>query len=239
MMLKIDLHVHTINSGHAFNTLHEFAAEAARKKMSMFAITDHGPSYPGSVPYGYFLLGWRLPKMVSGVRLLFGVEANIIDGSGRLDLPDNLLEGLVPVIAGIHGHAGYKDLGVEGNTQALLNVMKNPHVHMISHPIVSKYPVDIRRVAEAACANRKLLELNNSIFNGMNRLSRDELMYYSQMIGIVRKNGCKVIVNTDAHILSELGDDSAVMRFRKELGFRDDDIINNSPKELMELLGIK
>lgn len=46
--MKTDLHTHTIASGHAFGTIWENARAAKDKGISVLAITDHGPSVPGS-----------------------------------------------------------------------------------------------------------------------------------------------------------------------------------------------
>jgi putative hydrolase len=43
-MLKIDLHLHTIASGHAYNTILEYVDQAKKLKMKMIGFADHGPS---------------------------------------------------------------------------------------------------------------------------------------------------------------------------------------------------
>ena len=40
-----DLHTHTIYSGHAFSTISENAAEAARKGLEAIGMTDHFSSF--------------------------------------------------------------------------------------------------------------------------------------------------------------------------------------------------
>ena len=42
-MYPVDLHMHTVASTHAYSTLHDYIAEAKRKGIKLFAITDHGP----------------------------------------------------------------------------------------------------------------------------------------------------------------------------------------------------
>lgn len=41
-MYPVDLHMHTVASTHAYSTLHDYIAEAKRKGIKLFAITDHG-----------------------------------------------------------------------------------------------------------------------------------------------------------------------------------------------------
>ena len=69
-MLKIDLHIHTIHSGHAYGTFYDVIKEAARKKMKMIAVTDHGPSILGSASMLHFGIGIMAPKKYKGVKVL-------------------------------------------------------------------------------------------------------------------------------------------------------------------------
>lgn len=237
-MLKIDLHVHTLSSGHGFNTLYEIAKEASRRKMSMIGIADHGPAVAGAPPVEYFKLGYRLPERIYGVRILFGVELNILDKNATFDLEENTLKVLTPVLAGFHRTSGYVNQGEKLNTMAMINAIRNPYVQIISHPFVSAFPVDVEQVAEAACKYDKLLELNCSLFKYMRKISKDELVHLRRMIQIVKENSKKLIANSDGHVLSDLGDDSALMKLQKELGFTSKDLINNYPEELKAQLKI-
>ena len=47
MKLKIDLHSHTVSSGHAYSTLLENLRAAKEKGLEALAMTDHGPNMPG------------------------------------------------------------------------------------------------------------------------------------------------------------------------------------------------
>jgi histidinol phosphatase-like PHP family hydrolase len=59
------------------------------------------------------------------------------------------------------------------------------------------------------------------------------------LVQTVKKYNRKVIVNSDAHNIWELGDDSALKKIKKKIGLTDNLIINNYPKELLKLLKIK
>ena len=100
MKIIADMHTHTISSGHAYSTVNELAAEAARKGLLAMAITDHGPALPGG-PHMYHFGAMRfIPETIGGVRILRGIEANIIDARGSLDLPEHYLSKLDFVMAG-------------------------------------------------------------------------------------------------------------------------------------------
>ena len=49
-MYPVDLHMHTVASTHAYSTLHDYIAEAKRKGIKLFAITDHGPDMAALLP---------------------------------------------------------------------------------------------------------------------------------------------------------------------------------------------
>jgi putative hydrolase len=86
LKLVADLHTHSIASGHALSTIQENAQAAAKKGLEILGVTDHGPQTPGGPHVYYFYSLFALPDFLEGVRILRGVEANIIDGQGNLDL---------------------------------------------------------------------------------------------------------------------------------------------------------
>ena len=73
--------------------------------------------------------------------MLKGIEANIIDYDGTIDMPEDVVGKLDYVIASLHPPC--IDFGtIEENTQAILKVMDNPEVKIIGHLDDSRYPVD-------------------------------------------------------------------------------------------------
>ena len=44
----LDLHTHTIVSGHAYCTLREMAKAASEKGLELLGITEHAPKMPGT-----------------------------------------------------------------------------------------------------------------------------------------------------------------------------------------------
>ena len=91
MEIKIDTHTHTIASGHAYNTIREMASMAARKWLEGLAITEHAPKMPGSCGLYYFQNLKVVPRQMENLRLLFGVELNILDENGTVDLPEDTI----------------------------------------------------------------------------------------------------------------------------------------------------
>ena len=50
----LDVHTHTIASGHAYNTMMEMIREAQNMELEVYGITEHGPRMPGSCHDFYF-----------------------------------------------------------------------------------------------------------------------------------------------------------------------------------------
>ncbi|MDD6471916.1 MAG: PHP domain-containing protein, partial [Bacteroidales bacterium] len=88
MKTLIDVHTHTVVSGHAYSTLQEMVKAAAEKGIEILGITEHGPSIRGTCDPIYFRNMHVVPRKMYGVRLLMGCELNILDTKGTLDLDE-------------------------------------------------------------------------------------------------------------------------------------------------------
>ncbi|MBU0758724.1 MAG: PHP domain-containing protein [Nanoarchaeota archaeon] len=234
-MLKADLHTHTVNSGDGLSTLLEMAKEASKRGVEILGITTHGPSTPGSYPEGAYCVFKRVPKVLFGVRILMSAELNIIDEKGTLDMDEENFKYLDYGLAGIH--YGMEKENINKNTSAIVNAMKNPYIHIISHPI-SNFLVDSVKIAEAAVRYNKLLELNNSKFGYHFDLAPDMLERTKKMVEVIKKHKHMIIINSDAHIATDLAEDMAVMRYKKEINLSYDLIINNNLGKLRRFLKI-
>ena len=86
MKTLLDVHTHTVASGHAFSTLQEMAVAASEKGLKLLGITEHAPGIPGTCSPIYFRNLHVVPRRIYGVELLLGAELNIIDYKGTIDL---------------------------------------------------------------------------------------------------------------------------------------------------------
>ena len=102
MQFVADLHVHTVASGHAYSTVAEIARVAADKGLALIALTDHGPAMPGGPHAYHFSNQTAIPDVIYGLRVLKGIEANVMDRRGRLDLDEFRLSKLDIVAVGLH-----------------------------------------------------------------------------------------------------------------------------------------
>lgn len=226
MQLKADLHTHTIASGHAFSTIKELAESAKGKGLEMLAITDHGINMPGG-PHPYYfsqLLG--LPEEIQGVKILKGVEANIIDFNGSLDMPENILKNLDLVLASFHTDTGYQGKSVEENTRAMIAAIQNPFVHIITHPGNPEFPVDIEKIVYAARMSGKALEINN---NSLLSLSRPgSTPRCDKLARLAAKTNTLISINSDAHSCFSVGNCDLAMQLAERAGIKSTRVLNTS-----------
>ena len=153
----LDLHTHTIASGHAYNTMNEMIAAAKSRGLEIYGITEHAPRMNGSCTEMYFQNFRILSREKDGMTVLHGVELNILDAEGHVDLTERVLAEMDIGIASMHLPC-YTSGGIVENTKAYLNVMKNPYVNIIGHPDDARFPIDYKRISirgkGASCAVR-------------------------------------------------------------------------------------
>ena len=235
--MKVDLHTHTIASGHAWGTLFENAQEAKKQGIELLGLTEHGPAVLGSVTKNYFNATKRVPQNINGVRILFGVETNIIDEQGNLDLENKILEKLDIVILGFHYNCGYVDQGIEKNTRVLIRAMHNPYVKMLAHPYRSVMKIDIKNITKEAIKKNILLEINASCFSE-HKIKVEKIEGIKTMIKILKNNNQKMVISSDAHNPYEVGNFSNVVAKFDELDLSEDDLLNNDPGAILKFFNI-
>ena len=163
-MYPVDLHMHTVASTHAYSNLHDYIAQAKLKGIKLFAITDHGPDMADAPHYWHFVNMRIWPRLVDGIGILRGIEANIKNTDGEIDCTGPMLTSLDLILAGFHEPVFApqdKETNIRG---VLIATIASGNVHIISHPGNPKYPIDIQAVAQAAAKHRVALEINNSSF---------------------------------------------------------------------------
>jgi len=205
--------------------------------LQMFAITDHGPAMPDS-PHEWHFGNMRvIPRVIEGVCILRGIEANILATDGSLDLPP--YPGLLDlVIASFHTPVITPTTRAD-HTRALINTIKSGNCHIIGHPGNPAYPIDVDEVILAAKDHNVVLEINNSSFS-LSRQGSSENCHY--ILERVAHHGWKVSFGSDAHFSSHLGEFSSCIAMAEKIGFSRDNIISASPESLLAFLaehGIK
>lgn len=234
MKYVLDSHSHTLASGHAYNTIREMACAAKEKGLELLAITEHAPQMPGSCHDFYFSNLKVVSRQMCGVELLLGVELNILDFDGNVDLTMDLLKQMDIVIASMHPPC-YSSGTREENTRAYINVMKNPYVNIIGHPDDSRFPVDMEALVLASKEHHVLLELNNSSLNPSGA-RQDAIGNDIRMLELCKKYQAPIIIGSDAHTDSDVGRHDLALKLIQELSFPEELIVNRSVEELKKYL---
>jgi putative hydrolase len=236
MKIIADMHTHTVASGHAYSTVNEMARAARDRGLRALALTDHGPALPGG-PHLYHFGAMRfIPHWIDGVRILSGVEANIISADGALDIPESYLAKLDFVMAGLHENCGFDDQGIDRNTEAVLRAMSNPRIKAISHSGNPEFPVQLEELARGALETGTALEINNSSFVMSRKGSRTNCELLARLLA---RSGAPVIVGSDAHIAQGVGEFDEAIAVLKKAGVRAEQVVNSSFERLLDFLGLE
>lgn len=226
-LVKLDVHTHTIASGHASTaTITDMAKAAAANNLTLLGISDHGPATFGGGRPSYFRSLSSAQRRRFGVEMLYGAEVNILNDQGKLDLEDSILKELDYVIASVHKPTK-KPGTIEENTTAYINAMKNPYVCIIGHCDDERYPIDHLALVRAAMEHHVLLEINNSSLspNGYRGDTRfNDLM----ILNLCSYFHYPVLLSSDSHGTKHVGDCSYAQELVKLAEVPGDLILNSS-----------
>ena len=215
-----DLHTHTPYS-HGKGTVAENAAVARGKGLEMLGISDHGP---GSLTYGIDMK--KIPdmrrdiaeaeKLFPGLKIKLGVEANVANPDGSLDISKEDQKLFDYIIAGYHysylGKNFLRGIGVAVggwahergfttsqrarayNTDFVVNSLYENDIYILSHP-GDKADFDIDAIARACEQTDTIMEINRH-HNGLT----------VEGIKIAMEYDVKFILSSDAHRAADVGE---------------------------------
>ena len=220
--LIADTHCHTSASTHAFSTLMENVNRAAEIGLKVLAITDHGPKNEDAPHPWYFgSLPHCVPRELGGITVLRGVEANIMDHEGTLDLDREALGKLDWVIASYHScncPAGT----LRQHTNAYLKIAQTPEVDVIGHSGSPDYVYDYEAGIRAFREYGKLVEINQNSF----RVRKQSLKNCAEIARLCKKYRVPVVVNSDAHFCLQIGMMDDALQMLQEIDFPEELILN-------------
>lgn len=226
----LDVHTHTIASGHAYNTMTEMIHAARERELQVYGITEHAPKMPGSCQSFYFHNLKVVPRQHGDLELLLGVELNILDEKGTVDLNEPYLGRMDVAIASLHIpciNPGSR----EWNTQCLISAMRNPHINIIGHPDDGRYPVDYEAVVQAAKETHTLLEVNNNSLNP-NGFRQNTRGNDAEMLKLCMKYKVPVIMGSDAHYHEDILNHGRALSLLEELQFPEELVVNTDKEKL-------
>ena len=195
--LRGDLHAHTTATD-GRNTLREMALAARARGLRYLAITEHSRRI--AMAHGLDAVGLakqleqidRLNRELQGIRLLKGIEVDILEDGG-LDLPDSALARLDVVVGAVHSRM---TLPRARQTERILAALDRPHFSILAHPsgrLIGEraaYDVDMLAVVRKAKRRGVFLELN---------AHPDRLDLTDVHCRMARDEGVLVAISSDAH----------------------------------------
>ncbi|MBQ6041192.1 MAG: phosphatase [Oscillospiraceae bacterium] len=231
LRIRADLHTHTVASTHAYSTVSEMAAAAAQTGLQLLGITDHGPGSPDSPHVWHFHNYKILPRIINGVYLLKGVEANIMDEFGTLDMDEYELSFCEWVIASYHTACVHFERTPELISQGYRKVCENPLVDVIGHPTTAMFPFDYEPVLKLFKEAGKLVEINESSLQWKQGALENAKTVYA----LCKKHEIPIILNTDAHFAGQVGKTPVAIRLLQDLDFPARLIVNLDAGRIMDM----
>lgn len=239
--LLYDLHTHTTFS-HGKGSIEDNVRVAVSRGLKTVGISDHGP---GHVTYGVRRADIpvmrseveRLKPLYPEIEILLGVEANIINRSGRLDVTAEELEQLDFLLAGYHygvfGENPAFALGVhiwnlilsglfhrstgkqvKRNTELAVRAIYENEIKILTHP-GDKGAFDIGELA-LACADRgTLMEISTwhswLTVEGIKQAAKTDALF---------------VISSDAHTPERIGDCRGAVERIREAGLDFGRVVN-------------
>lgn len=234
MKFEVDIHTHTIASGHAYSTLQENLAAAERAGLKVLGISDHAPGMPGSA-YIYHFQNFRvLPRVIKGVTLLRGVEANILTSTGRIDMTDANLELVDYAIASLHPPC-FKTGSKKEATLGIIRAMQHKKVKVIGHPDDNRFPLDYEEVVRASKSSGVYLEVNNSSINptGFRANAKENILKF---LDLCVKHDLPIICGSDAHISFDVGNFDFCRQVLLESDFPEELVLNRDAEKFLQVI---
>lgn len=230
----LDLHTHTLASGHAYSTIREMIDAAQSKGLKALGITEHAPQMEGTCTELYFQNLRIHPRQYGDLRVLFGVELNILDPMGHVDLSERTLQTLDYAVASIHSML-FTGETLKEHTDACIRAMELPKVKILGHPDDNRAPMDYERLVPAAVERGVFLEVNNASLqpSGFRKGARENL---TRMLSLCERLGAQVVINSDAHVADLVGDHASAWALLDEIHFPEELIINSSLERFLAVL---
>ncbi len=231
MKIIADMHTHTVASTHAYSTVKEMAEAAHDASLEFLAITDHTPaSTDGPHIWHFHNLHKAIPRELFGVKIIYGAESSVTDYEGNIDLPDKECTALDWIIGSVHTDILCPGT-YEQNTSAYLGLAKNPLVDVIGHCANVRFEFDYEKGIKAFREYDKLVEINESTLLWKNTADN-----YRKIIPLCKKYGVSVIVNSDAHFYTAVGQAENSLKMLNEFDYPKELIVSLDRELIIERL---
>lgn len=234
MKIYGDYHTHTFASDGRCS-IFAHVKRADKLGLCEIAVTDH--SFASTI-FHMTERKWQkqsrqIASLSSAVKVLHGIEANLVNTSGDIDVPCDVINDCDVLVVGFHryiGFCGEKRGGyarkwlfqngfcglktrrkiVDVNTKAYLDVMDKFPVDVVAH-LNHRALVDVKAVCEKAKEKGVYIELNEKHLDALESHAKDMI-----------ESGVNFIVGTDSHDTKKLGKMSKIEQFISKFAIPED-----------------
>ena len=228
MTAKFDFHVHTMYSD-GVGTAAAMVEAAEARGLEAIALTDHGPELSVGTPREKLtpmLQDIKLAQEDAGIPVLAGIEANVVDEGGTIDVDEEFIGKLDILLMGIHrlGEArdpvefarDYLGRATRAIERHKIDVLAHPfyfHRDLVPHLL----PEDLENFVRTAAGRGAAMEIN------MKYGGPDE-----EFLRLCLREGVKLSIGTDAHTVGEVGRVDWALGVLRRIGARREDLILDS-----------
>lgn len=237
MDVLLDLHTHSIMSGHAYSTVQEMVAAAQQKGVRYLGITEHAPALPGACNAIYFRNLHVVPRRIGDVNVMMGAELNILNHHGDLDLDEFYLRQMSHRIAGMHALCWQGGTRTQ-NTEGMISVIENPWINIISHPGDGTAELHFEPIVRAAKAHNVLLEINSSSMKPC-RGKVAAVPNNREILRLCRQYDVPIILGSDAHISYDIANYEHALPLLAEEQFPEQLVVNDKPDLFFDYTGLE
>lgn len=120
----------------------------------------------------------------------------------------------------------------------MIQIIRNPKIHIISHPGDGTAELDFEPLVLAAKESHTLLEINNHSLAPERKkaVARDNNL---EILRLCKKYEVPTILGSDAHISFQIADYDRIYPLLEETDFPDELIMNHSPQRFFDYLGLQ
>lgn len=224
MLKKFDFHIHTRYSDGACSHFEVIEAAAARG-LDALAFTDHGPELRVGVKREkmmQMLKDIKIAAEVFEIPVLAGIEANVVNKCGGLDVEGDFIKKIDLLSVGIHDIEGiYLDDIAHEYLSRAIRAIENQMFDVFCHPfffnedLLSNLTWDeIEGFVDLAAEKNVAMEINVKY-----KAPQEEFLK------LCLKKGVKISIGSDAHRISEVGNIDWALSTLRRIGAKRDDLI--------------
>ena len=225
MPAKFDFHTHTLYSD-GVGTVVAMVEAAEARGLEAVALTDHGPELSVGIPREKLismLQDIEITREDASIPVLAGIEANVVDEGGTIDVDDEFIRKLDILVVGIHKLGKVKDPAelARDYLSRARNAIERHEFDVFAHPFYFHHYLaphflreDLEDFVRLVAGHGVAIEIN------MKYRTPDE-----EFLRLCLREGVKLSVGTDAHTTGEVGRVDWALGVLRRLGAKREDLI--------------